>query len=466
MLNKDDKLLLEKFQKYYHEIEEDFAQMLSINPKISLSFENNGQAFTDGKNITVDPAMLEIFTDASVLDKATDLLSWPKDVITSKEETLYIIEHAQLIHECLHQLYTDFPLPAYSDPLATSSNKRKILATIANIIEDAYIEAIGATRYTNIKFYLQFFRTSISIVHNQNVKTITTPKTDKLKLLSDYINYFISYKLYPMDVIPTPPDAIWEYIIKTKPLFNQATMTAQPKERYRYVQKIFEIISPLLPEDFEERIDQNNFTYRLPGSDSHNANKTSNISKSGKPLSPSSSLFPVSQDSDKDTASSLRLPDPTEEALGDDLFNNLEEIVNSSESFTEQMQKAHEEDDMQEIFAGFKEELKKAIEKAESAYQEDNDSDRTQCIRIGGNEFKEFSAHKSISIIENHPHPNISLKQKYKDVLNEIKSSIDYYNGCFLQMLETNRTVKESGYRFGCSLTNLVTLKSVTGCVT
>lgn len=35
MLSQDDKTLLEKFQKYYHEIEEDFAQMLAIDHRVS-----------------------------------------------------------------------------------------------------------------------------------------------------------------------------------------------------------------------------------------------------------------------------------------------------------------------------------------------------------------------------------------------------------------------------------------------
>lgn len=455
MLTQDDKIQLEKFQKYYHEIEEDFAQMLAINPKLKLHFDNNGQAFTDGQEITVDPALMEIFADNSIINEAIAMLSWPQNIISCKEDALYIIEHAQLIHECLHQLYTDFPLPAYSDPLATSNNKRKILATIANIIEDSYIEAIGATKYTNIKFFLQFFRTCISIVNNKNVAPITTPQTDKLKLLNDYMNYFISYKLYPMDIIPTPPAAIQEYIIKTKPLFNQATMTAEPKERYKYVQKIFDILRPLIPEDFDERIEQNNYNNRLPGSNSHNANKTSHASQEGQAQTPSSPLFPIKQDTDDETSSNQTLPDPTEAPLGDNLFNDLEENTSSPASFSEQMAEKNQETEMQEALAEFQEALSKVSEAIEQAEQEAlNNNDQTQCIRIGGDEFKDFSAHKNIIVEENHPMPNKNLKHRYTHLYNELKSNIDYYNGCFLQMLQTNRTVKEAGYRFGSGISH------------
>lgn len=443
-----DQILLEKFQKYSQEIEENFAQMLSLNPGLHLKFENQNQAFTDGQNITVDPSFMEIFTNENIRKEAINILNWPSDIIKTKEETIYVVEHAQLIHECLHQLYTEFPLPAYSDPLAYNSNRLKALATIANIIEDAYIEAVGATKYNNIKFFLQFFRTCISIVNNRNSLNQIPPSADKTKLLDEYINYFISYMLYPMDIISTPSPEIQEYIQKTKPLFMMATMTGEPKTRYTYVQKIFKIIEPIIPEDHEERVDQNQFNDKMPGSDTHNSNKTSHSPKDAQSQTPDSQLFPQPEEENAQN-NSPKLKDPTEEYLGDDLFDNLpSESNNPPQSFKELMKQEMEKEEIN----GFMQSLKDIAQKQTQAKTEEKESEKTQCVRIGSNEFKEFTAHKNIIIEENHPKPDKSLRQEYNALYNEFKSNIDYYNGCFLQMLQTNRTVKENGYQYGLGI--------------
>lgn len=455
MLTEENKLILEKFQKYSQEIEENFAQMLALTPSLRLKYENLNQAFTDGQTITIDPNMFEIFASEDIRKNALTLLNWPENTINSKEEIIYVIEHAQLIHECLHQLYTEFPLPAYSDPLATNNNKRKILATIANIIEDSYIEAIGATKYNNIKFFLQFFRTCVSIVKNQSIKPANTKISDKRQLLTAYINYFISYKLYPMDIIPTPPHEIQEYIRKTKPIFNLATMEGNSKTRYQYVQQIFNIIKPLIPDDLDERIDQKEFNDQMPGSDTHNSNKTSHDAKESINQSPAGSLFPHS--SEEENEFKTKLEDPTEANLGDNLFNNLpsdELDLSSNNQFQEQMQKERLKQEFQEELNGFLETMKEMSKKQKQTEKEEEDNNITQSIRIGGDEFKDFTAHKNITIYENHPVPDKNLKAKYNEIYQELKSNIEYYNGCFLQMLQTNRTVKETGFKYGLGISS------------
>lgn len=450
MLNDIDQAILEKFQKYSHEIEENFAQMIALNPKLKLKYENNGNAFTDGNNITVDPALLEIFSSNETIAKALAILHWPENILAKKEDVLYVVEHAQLIHECLHQLYTEFPLPAYIDPIATDSNKRKILATIANIVEDAYIEAVGATKYNNIKFFLQFMRTCVSVCNNNQLTNKKEPHTDKLRLVNEFMNYFISYKLFPMDVIPTPSRELQEYIIKAKPLFNQAAMTANAKERYAYVRKIYDIILPLIPTEKEERIDQNSFNNRIPGSDSHNNNKTGHNNSSPQQELPSQSLFPQQEEQDSKNEFQTTLPDPTEHHLGDNLFDNISPSPSTSTSFDSQMKELNDTQEAINDLSSFMEAVNDASEKMKQ--QEEEDNNKTQCIRIGGDEFKEFTAHKDISVLENHIVPDKSLKEEYQTLYQEYKSNIEYYTSCFLQMLQTSRTIKESGYQFGSGL--------------
>lgn len=56
-MDKLNKEILKIFQiEYNKKNEEDFASMLSENPSLRLFFINENQAYTDGKNIVVDPA--------------------------------------------------------------------------------------------------------------------------------------------------------------------------------------------------------------------------------------------------------------------------------------------------------------------------------------------------------------------------------------------------------------------------
>ena len=109
-MEKEYQELLAKFQCDYNRIaEETFAQTLAENEKVRLFFINENQAFTDGRNIVVDPAEDELFADREALDNTGEFLGWPKVVLADPWNALRIITRAQTIHECLHLLYTDFP---------------------------------------------------------------------------------------------------------------------------------------------------------------------------------------------------------------------------------------------------------------------------------------------------------------------------------------------------------------------
>ena len=108
-MKKEAKEVLKQFQcDYIRILEETFAQTLAENEQVRLFFINENQAFTDGRNIVVDPAHDELFCDKVALEKTGAFLNWPSVVLSDMWNALRIITRAQTIHECLHVLYTDF----------------------------------------------------------------------------------------------------------------------------------------------------------------------------------------------------------------------------------------------------------------------------------------------------------------------------------------------------------------------
>lgn len=122
---------MELFQcDHVRQSEETFAQTLSESEEVRLFFINENAAFTDGRNIVVDPATDELFCDKQALQKTSAFLDWPSSILGDMWNALEIITRAQTIHECLHVLHTDFPPRAATDPKYNTKLKKKIIANI------------------------------------------------------------------------------------------------------------------------------------------------------------------------------------------------------------------------------------------------------------------------------------------------------------------------------------------------
>lgn len=68
MTKREKEQILKDFQcDYNRSLEENFAQTFSENEDARLFFINENQAFTDGKNIIVDPASDELYADRKAL---------------------------------------------------------------------------------------------------------------------------------------------------------------------------------------------------------------------------------------------------------------------------------------------------------------------------------------------------------------------------------------------------------------
>ena len=493
MLSEEHKRILERFSKYSRDSEELFAKMLSENHELKLYYINEGKAYTDGNKIIVDPSMWELFADRDKLKKIGEYLKWPKSILSDPENALQIITRFQTIHECLHLIYTDFPLPVASDTLPTNQLEQSILATIANIIEDAYIEAAGCSAYDNMKFYLRFGRVSAvfvedndkaeSIEEKENRLATLSEFDKKMELLKEYMNYFISTILYPIAPPKNPTNCLKPYIDKSAPLFKAGCINALPSERYKKAQEIFMLIRPLIPSEKElqkanegKNSDSSTNTNTnistpppmLNGSDTHSP-KNNPMPKphKGKPQEVIKSPFGIiSINEENKTASKKSNEEPvektplellneelqknTEENMGFDLFETRNEDSESisipKEAIPEHIISLDVSEDEIKAFIDELASLKADMESTGQAEKKDYH------IYIPASDYKGSTSHKGITIDEFHPAPDKSFKEKYEAIYKKFKSSIDSYAGKFLELIKTSRTIKESGYQFGSGI--------------
>lgn len=264
-MNQEQKKLLKQFQcEQNRQYEETFARIFSEDPKVRLFFVNENQAFTDGRNIVVDPASDSLFYDIPALQNTEKILKIPHVFSGNTWYALHMITRGQTLHECLHILYTDMPGAYVTDPLCDTHIKKKAMAYISNVVEDAYIEAAGCSVFDNLELFLQFHRIARLFAAHPSEGTINRAFANELKadkeknpdaknlktvLFMAYMNHMITLLLYPMLKPKEPMKEIAPYVEQTKHLFFDGSMAPSPAERYACCQKIFQIILPIIPED-------------------------------------------------------------------------------------------------------------------------------------------------------------------------------------------------------------------------
>jgi hypothetical protein len=283
--------------------EEIFAQVFSEKEDIRLDLNTGNSSFTDGKWIMISPALGEAFADEDVLRRAEDYMEIGRSMSEDPWLALHAMTRGLNIHECLHLLYSEFPNGSATDARATTKFREHVLAMISNIIEDAYIEAVGCSVYDNLEYYLSFLRLAVCYAGEKAeaaeaanaaeaveaadadaeaaeateatdadatkaapLVTVNTtaagnapgaavpPETAGLaelaeaaKDLVEYLTCMARFLLYPMGEYAEPSEAIAGYVEQTKQLFMDGSLCGNPKERYGYTQRIFDIIEPIVP---------------------------------------------------------------------------------------------------------------------------------------------------------------------------------------------------------------------------
>lgn len=414
-MKKEAKNTLRLFQcDYNRRIEEDFAQVLTENEKVRLFFINENDAYTDGRNIVVDPAMGEVFADVNALCRTEDYLRLGRLVSNDMWFALRMIVRGQNIHECLHVLYTDFPLKVKDDSRSTSKARLKALALIANIIEDSFIEAAGCSVFDNLELYLKFHRVALLFTNTPIDGTVDSAFSKEISQameplpLAEYLDYMATFLLYPMIWKGEPPETIASYVAQTKQLFLDGSACGNPKERFIYAQRIFDIIESLIPQN-EENIDDRRLIKMLSGIKTHAAqSKTINeVHSKGRQVN-----------------------------IARRLFLDINGNMLDGQDFSGQVSEA---------VKGFAKDKTIALKIIMAV---------PITIEWIGGQFDCASIHKNITIIETKPKPNLNLKKAYQNIYNKYHININAYNSRFTQLLKAKIPVREEKRLFGSGITS------------
>lgn len=417
-------------------IEETFAQIFSERDDMRLYFINEDEAYTDGRSIVVDPALHRLYIDQDALEHTISCLHWPRAIIADTWSVLCLITRSQTIHECLHLLYTSFPPDASQNPHYHTRNERRIAAYIGNVIEDAYIEAVGASCYDNIAGYLRFGRlaswfgtlwepklliddtdTDDDDDDDSPAPPIAPPLPSReVRLLLHLLHLGTHLLLCPVD--DTDDLQSWTgeaamnlaataYDARMRPLWLAGSMAASPAERASYARRLFDIIQPLIPPD-DEPLNLAPIELHLYGTRTHAADSDSHGSchQVGRSQVVSVRLFP------DDYATQPARPD-------------LSIILHDLEGF-----------------ARLRDNALAAI-----AY-------RGHHHLLHGDDYRNAARHRGITIHENHPAIKYSLRPAYENIRRRYQVQIRTQSARLTQLVQRCVAVREEHFRFGSGISS------------
>ena len=415
------KKILDLYQcEFNRNVEETFSSILAERNDLRLFFVNENQAFTDGVNIVVDPANDELFCDTEALWNTEDYLGLAHKVSHDKYTALQMITRCQNVHETLHIIYTTFPPCCSSDSRGKDKFRKMLLSSISNIIEDAFIEAAGASEFDNMDLFFMFGRVSRLYSNTPSEGTIQrtfkefSPKQDensrKIALVMEYLNYFVTKLLYPMVKLEEPNKELSRYIEDTKQYFEEGSVCGNPKERYGYTQKIFDSIEELIPEfgNDEQFKPIDEMLEKLLGGIKTHGTKNSSITQfahEGK------------------TA-----------VITKRLFDGKDGKYERPRHLTSVYIKAIEE------FEKDKETVV-LLSNVEPKIWE-----------YTGNDLKASAIHKNIKVKVTRPKPDLNMKKAYQNIYNKYKLNINSFNAKFHQLLKGMVETKEDKYAFGSGI--------------
>lgn len=405
----EEEKLLKLFQSEANRrAEEEFARIFTENDNVRVAFINENRAFTDGRNIVVDPAEDKLFSDYDAIESTLEFLGLPAGSC-SQWDALKLTTRSQDIHECLHIIYTQFPLPSIRDPRSTTKARMTTLSLIANILEDAYIEAVGASLYDNVEMLLKWGRASRMFVSHPSEGTISQSfaeaeigETDADKLMY-ILNYMATELLYPMIRLPVIKDGCAEYIDKVRPMYINGSVAPSPKKRHEYACTIFDELEELIPES-EEYIDSRYLDSILGGTETHSPTRCSakQYASKGKEMAVKRRLFAE---------------------LDNTPINDYDTIVQYN-SFICDSQR----------------EYKAAVAESET---------KGETVFIYGGEYDAAPMHSGIRVKEYHPKPDMNMAKAYSNIVKKYSATINTYRARFELLLKSDREHYEGRQLFG-----------------
>jgi hypothetical protein len=426
-LKKADTKTLAQFQcEKNRATEELFAQILSERGDLRLFFINENEPYTDGRNIVVDPAYMNLFADRKALGITEQLLCLDGRIGKDPWLALSLVTRALTIHESLHIIYSNFPSGAKSDERATAPIRLRVLLLLNNIIEDAFIEAAACSIYDNLEPHLLWFRCATCFA-NTKIKSTTeltfarlreeaapqepgetsVPVFPDTRLIQEYLEYMGCFLLLPMVRQGEPAAELLPYVEQTKQLFQAAMFEGDPDCRYGYVRQIFDLVEPLIPAGGEFASEF--LRQLLAGQKTQNADDLSikPFRQKGRKTKVYRGFF-----DDKDEPYALsegKWPTDALEAFIGDAGENKEQI--------------------------------QTMLNAPAIRQEYSGKD-FDCARI----------HQGITIRVERPKINFNLRRAYQNIYDQYRININTYNARFAQLLKGAVDEREEKQLFGSGL--------------
>jgi len=259
-----------------------------------------------------------------------------------------------------------------------------VLASINNIIEDAFVEAAGCSEFENLEHFLLWFNVEICF---KGHKEIVGVETD---LLLSFINYMCDFLIYPFIEQKDPPQEIEEYVNKTRQLFLDGAVCTEASERYTYTQRIFDIIEPLIPkEETDEKALQRLMERLLAGTKTHSGENSTlaDFSNKGKKAIINRRLFTDKEGNPID-----------QKDIGEKIKQEIIRINN-------------EENGNSLGYGGM-------------------------TVLVPSSDFDCSNIHKDIKIKVTKPKINLNLRKAYQNIVNKYRLTINSYTNRFSQLLK------------------------------
>ena len=289
------------------------------------------------------------------------------------------------------------------------------MAMIFNIIEDAYIEAVGCSYYDNLDMYLKFGRVTRLVASKQSEGSVSkvfnkkgVEASKQLPLLVEYLEYMIIFLLYPMAKQEEAKPCIAPFVADTKQLFLDGSAAPSPDARYAFCTRIFDRIVSLIPDDDKE-LDFAPINVHLGGCNTH---------------SPKATTLTTSPHKGKTQAVTQRL------------FTRLDGKPRENAAPIAQLS---------ELLSAYAAEKEAALAIV---------TDKGHRSAFTGKDFDCAVLHRDIKINVIRPRINLNLKKAYENIYKKYNININSYNSRFLSLLQAQVPVQENGFLFGSGISS------------
>ena len=240
--------------EYNRSIEEALAKKVSKNDNLRLCFMNVEEPYTDGKNIVINPELDGAYENEVVLCQLEEAMGLNKFFSNNPERAMKLVTRTQTINMSLRATYSMNPPKYEYSSRYKKRSYRLVMKAICEILEDAYIEAIGVTLYKDFDKYFKAWRyleyylgidPQIKIQRQLVIEDLVTSK------VYEYLVMMRKFLLYPMDE-EEPNEDLLELFKKTKYLFLSGSVCSSASKRWLYAEYIFDAIKELIPDVEDE----------------------------------------------------------------------------------------------------------------------------------------------------------------------------------------------------------------------